>query len=65
MKIGFIVGKDDEIYDDEYLYSLTPKKYLVDGNLNTDVAIAISVLGLNLLGDGLRDIVDPRLARKR
>ena len=29
------------------------------------VAIAISVLGLNLLGDGLRDIVDPRLARKR
>ena len=43
MKIGFIVGKDDEIYDDEYLYSLTPKKYLVDENLNTDVAIAISV----------------------
>ena len=29
------------------------------------VAIAISVLGLNLLGDGLRDLVDPRLARKR
>ncbi len=29
------------------------------------VAIAISVLGLNLLGDGLRDIVDPKLARKR
>ncbi len=29
------------------------------------VAIAISVLGLNLLGDGLRDVVDPRLARKR
>ncbi len=29
------------------------------------VAIAISVLGLNLLGDGLRDVIDPRLARKR
>ena len=29
------------------------------------IAIAISVLGLNLLGDGLRDLVDPRLARKR
>ena len=29
------------------------------------VAIAIAVLGLNLLGDGLRDIMDPRLARKR
>ncbi|MBM3511679.1 MAG: ABC transporter permease [Alphaproteobacteria bacterium] len=28
-------------------------------------AIALSVLGLNLLGDGLRDIGDPRLARKR
>ena len=38
MKIGFIVGKDDEIYDDDYLYSLTPKKYLVDG------------IGLNLAG---------------
>ena len=25
MNIGFIVGKDDELYDDEYLYSLTPK----------------------------------------
>ncbi|HEY5632847.1 MAG TPA: ABC transporter permease [Burkholderiaceae bacterium] len=29
------------------------------------VAIALSVLGLNLLGDGLRDLIDPRLARKR
>ena len=25
------------------------------------IAIALSVLGLNLLGDGLRDILDPRL----
>ncbi|WP_298721887.1 ABC transporter permease [uncultured Ferrovibrio sp.] len=29
------------------------------------LAIAISVLGLNLLGDGLRDLTDPRLARQR
>jgi peptide/nickel transport system permease protein len=29
------------------------------------VAIALSVLGLNLLGDGLRDLLDPRLARSR
>jgi peptide/nickel transport system permease protein len=29
------------------------------------VAIALAVLGLNLLGDGLRDLHDPRLARRR
>jgi len=29
------------------------------------VAIALAVLGLNLLGDGLRDLLDPRLARRR
>ncbi len=29
------------------------------------VAIALAVLGLNLLGDGLRDLMDPRLTRKR
>ena len=29
------------------------------------VAIATAVLGLNLLGDGLRDLLDPRLARER
>ncbi|BBK41032.1 ABC transporter permease [Allostella vacuolata] len=29
------------------------------------LAIAVAVLGLNLLGDGLRDLIDPRLARKR
>ena len=28
-------------------------------------AIALAVLGLNLLGDGLRDLLDPRLARER
>jgi peptide/nickel transport system permease protein len=29
------------------------------------VAIALAVLGLNLVGDGLRDLLDPRLARGR
>jgi peptide/nickel transport system permease protein len=29
------------------------------------VAIVLSVLGLNLMGDGLRDLLDPRLARRR
>lgn len=29
------------------------------------VAIALSVLGLNLMGDGLRDLLDPRMARQR
>ena len=29
------------------------------------LAIALAVLGLNLLGDGLRDLLDPRLARPR
>ena len=29
------------------------------------VAIALAVLGLNLLGDGLRDLFDPRLSRQR
>ena len=29
------------------------------------IAIALAVLGLNLLGDGLRDLLDPRLSRTR
>lgn len=29
------------------------------------LAIALTVLGLNLLGDGLRDVLDPRLERRR
>ncbi len=29
------------------------------------VAIAVAVLGLNLMGDGLRDLLDPKLARQR
>jgi len=29
------------------------------------LAIVLSVMGLNLMGDGLRDLLDPRLARQR
>lgn len=29
------------------------------------LAIALAVLGLNLIGDGLRDLLDPRLSRER
>lgn len=29
------------------------------------LAIALAVLGLNMLGDGLRDVMDPKLRRKR
>ena len=29
------------------------------------LAICFSVLGLNLLGDGLRDVLDPRLSEER
>jgi peptide/nickel transport system permease protein len=29
------------------------------------LAIVLSVLGLNLLGDGLRDLLDPKLDRSR
>jgi len=29
------------------------------------IAIAVTVLGLNLLGDGLRDVLDPRMRIER
>ena len=43
MKIGFIVGKNDEIYKDRTIKSKTPKKYLVDNHLQSDVAIAMII----------------------
>lgn len=42
------------------LMGLAPRLALIPG-----FAIIVTVLGLNLLGDGLRDIFDPRLARER
>lgn len=42
------------------MMSFAPHLAIVPG-----LAIVITVLGLNLLGDGLRDVLDPRLMRKR
>jgi peptide/nickel transport system permease protein len=39
---------------------IAPRLALVPG-----FAIILTVLGLNLMGDGLRDLTDPRLARER
>jgi hypothetical protein len=48
MKIGFIVGKTNEICDDKDLKKITPNKYLADtfykkNQLHIDVAIAMTV----------------------
>ncbi|WP_099867110.1 ABC transporter permease [Pararhizobium haloflavum] len=42
------------------MISLAPHLALVPG-----LAIVLTVLGLNLMGDGLRDMLDPRLRRER
>jgi len=42
------------------LMSLAPHLAIFPG-----LAIVFTVLGLNLLGDGLRDVIDPRLRRQR
>jgi peptide/nickel transport system permease protein len=41
------------------LMSIAPRLALAPG-----LAIVVTVLGLNLLGDGLRDVTDPRLAKE-
>jgi peptide/nickel transport system permease protein len=46
--------------DAQTLIALAPRLAVVPG-----LAIVVTVLGLNLLGDGLRDILDPRLRRVR
>jgi len=43
MNIGFIVGKDNEIYNDKDLKKIVNKKYLVYNQLQSDVAIALTV----------------------
>jgi len=44
------------LFDAQTLMALDPKLAVLPG-----LAIALAVLGLNLLGDGLRDVLDPRL----
>lgn len=46
--------------DSQTMISLAPHLALFPG-----IAIILSVLGLNLVGDGLRDIFDPRIRRAR
>ena len=46
--------------DAQTLVSIAPHTALVPG-----MAIVLTVLGLNLMGDGLRDYLDPRLRISR
>lgn len=46
--------------DSQTLISLAPHLALFPG-----MAIVLTVLGLNLMGDGLRDILDPKIRRSR
>jgi peptide/nickel transport system permease protein len=46
--------------DAQTLIALAPHVAIIPG-----LAIVLTVLGLNLMGDGLRDIFDPRLRRQR
>ncbi len=48
------------LFDAQTLMTIDPKLAILPG-----LAIAFAVLGLNLLGDGLRDILDPRLRTER
>ena len=43
MKLGFIVGRENEVYHNKELLNNTPKKYLVNNKLHVDVAIAMTV----------------------
>jgi len=46
--------------DSQTLISLAPHTAIFPG-----LAIVLAVLGLNLMGDGMRDVLDPRLRRSR
>jgi len=46
--------------DSQTLVALAPHLAIIPG-----LAIVLTVLGLNLMGDGLRDVFDPRLRRSR
>ncbi len=48
------------LFEAQTLMALAPRLAIAPG-----LAIVVTVLGLNLLGDGLRDLLDPRLARER
>ena len=46
--------------DSQTMIALAPHMAVFPG-----LAIVLTVLGLNLVGDGLRDILDPKLRRVR
>ncbi|GAB4348382.1 MAG: ABC transporter permease [Oricola sp.] len=48
------------LFEAQTMMVIAPHMAIVPG-----VAIIVTVLGLNLLGDGLRDVLDPRLRRQR
>jgi peptide/nickel transport system permease protein len=48
------------LFEAQTLMGLAPRLAIIPG-----CAIILTVLSLNLLGDGLRDLLDPRLARER
>ncbi|SFI99649.1 peptide/nickel transport system permease protein [Phyllobacterium sp. CL33Tsu] len=48
------------LFEAQTMIGLAPHMALFPG-----LAIVITVLGINLLGDGLRDVLDPRLRRER
>jgi peptide/nickel transport system permease protein len=48
------------LQESQELLFVAPRLAIVPG-----VAIAVAVLGFNLLGDGLRDYLDPRLDDRR
>ncbi len=48
------------LFDAQTFMALDPKLAILPG-----LAIVLAVLGLNLLGDGLRDVLDPRLRTER
>ena len=48
------------LFEAQTMMSFAPHMAIFPG-----LAIVVTVLGLNLLGDGLRDALDPRLRRSR
>ena len=48
------------LFDAQIRMAVAPHMAIFPG-----LAIVITVLGLNLLGDGLRDVIDPKLRRQR
>ncbi|HVD22715.1 MAG TPA: ABC transporter permease subunit, partial [Lapillicoccus sp.] len=48
------------LQESQELLFIAPRLCIIPG-----IAIAIAVLGFNLLGDGLRDYLDPRLEDRR